>query len=166
MRSHAQNRRTLTNSGWARRVGCIAVVAALSSAGCVEHKVGPARTLDDYKRKARTTAHAAQSAVETVLLVAESASEGETFGPYTGVSISEQEDAFAGVQGDFESIQPPDDRADELRDELGTILSTAMDDIAAVRIAARRGQMDDLAEIAQPLEEDSNALDRFIESIP
>jgi hypothetical protein len=144
---------------------CIVAVAALVTNGCVEHKVGPARTLDDYERKARTTAHAAQSAVETVRLLAETASDGQTFGPYTGVSISEQEDAFAGVQGDFGSIQPPDARADDLRDQLNSILSTAMDDIAAVRIAARRGQLDDLAEIASPLSDDSASLEQFIESI-
>jgi hypothetical protein len=144
---------------------CIVVVAVLGCTGCVQHMVGPARTLDDYERKARTTAHAAQSAVETVLLLAQTAADGNAFGPYTGVSISEQEDAMAAVQGDFGSIQPPDDRADKLRDQLNEILGTAMDDIAAVRIAARRGQLDDLDQIAEPLADDSDALDQFIESI-
>src|SRR4051794_32829746 len=109
-------------------VASVAIVVLTT--GCVEHKVGLVRTLDDYERKARTTAHAAQSTVETVLLVSETASDGNTFGPYTGVSISEQEEALAGVQGDFGSIQPPDPRADELRDELNEILSTALDDIS------------------------------------
>lgn len=148
-----------------RRVVCIAFVAALVCSGCVTHMVGPARTLDDYERKARTTAHAAQSAVETVLLLAQTAADGNAFGPYTGVSISEQEDAMAAVQGDFGSIQPPDDRADDLRDRLNKILGTAMDDIAAVRIAARRGQLDSLTDVAEPLAADSDALDQFIESI-
>jgi hypothetical protein len=155
----------LRTAGRTARVVCIAIVAALLSGGCVQHMVGPARTLDDYKRKARTTAHDAQSAVETVLLLAQTAADGKAMGPYTGVGISEQEDEFASVQGDFGSIQPPDDRADALRDQLNTILSTAMDDIAAVRIAARRGQLDDLDQVAAPLSDDSNALEQFIESI-
>jgi hypothetical protein len=141
----------------------VAIVALLSS-GCAEHMVGPARTFDDYQRKARTTAHAAQSAVETVLLLAQTAADGDAFGPYTSVSLSEQEDDMAAVQGDFGSIQPPDDRADALRDELNDILDTAMDDIAAVRIAARRGQLSDLDEVAAPLAIDSAALEHFIES--
>ncbi|MBI5089016.1 MAG: hypothetical protein HZB15_09210 [Actinobacteria bacterium] len=127
--------------------------------------VGPARTLDDYERKARTTAHDAQSVVETVLLIAETAAAGHAFGPFTGVSISEQEDALAAVQGDFGSIQPPDERADALRAELNELLSSAMDDIAAVRIAARRGQASGLDDVAAPLADDSAALDAFIESI-
>jgi hypothetical protein len=155
----------LTTSGRTVRALCVALVVMMFSTGCVQHMVGPARTLDDYKRKARTTAHDARSAVETVMLLAETAADGNAFGPYTGVSISEQEDTFAGVQGDFGSIQPPDDRADALRAELNAILGTAMDDIAAVRIAARRGQLADLAEIAKPLADDSAALDEFVGSI-
>jgi hypothetical protein len=34
-----------------------------------------------------------------------------------------------------------------------------------VRIAARRGDLDELAAIAQPLADDSDALEQFIESI-
>jgi hypothetical protein len=143
----------------------MSLLGSVLGTGCVEHMVGPARTLDDYERKARTTAHDAQSAVETVLLVAETAAEGNSFGPFTAVSISEQEDALAAVQGDFGSIQPPDGRADALRAELNEILSSAMDDVAAVRIAARRGQADGLDEVAAPLAGDSAALTAFIESI-
>ncbi|MCU1359323.1 MAG: hypothetical protein JWN99_612 [Ilumatobacteraceae bacterium] len=155
----------LSRRGGARRSAGLAVAAALLAAGCTQHMVGPARTLDDYQRKARTTAHAAQSAVETVLLLAQTAADGKAFAPYTGIGISEQEDAFAGVQGDFGSIQPPDDRADKLRDQLNEILGAAMDDIATVRIAARRGELDDLATVAAPLSDDSKALEQFIESI-
>ncbi len=139
------------------------VTATLVAPGCAEHMVGPARTLDDYQRKARTTATDALSTVETTLLLADAASRGNTFGPYTSVSLSEQEDRLDEIAGDFGSIQPPDERADELRGELGDILGTALDNVAAVRIAARRGDLDGLRDVASPLDHDADALDSFIE---
>ena len=46
------------------------------------------------------------------------------------------------------------------RDEL---LSKAADDVAQVRIAARRGALADLAEVAQPLTRDARQLQQFVE---
>jgi len=145
-------------------VVCVLTAGALAS-GCSEHSVGPARTYDDYERKSRTSAEVALSAVETVRLLAETSSDGNAWGAYTSVSISEQEDTLAEVQGDYASIQPPDHRSDDLRAELTDLLSTASDHVAAVRIAVRRGNLDGLEEIAQPLIDDSDALQQFLDSI-
>jgi hypothetical protein len=77
--------------------------------------------------------------------------------------ISEQEDAIAGVQGTFGSIQPPDARGDALRADLNQLLSDALDHVATVRLAVRRGERTSLAEIAAPLAGDVDALQAFIE---
>jgi len=132
---------------------------------CTEHSVGPARTYDDFERKSRTTAEVALSAVETVRLLAETAAAGDAFAAYTNVSLSEQEEALAAADGDFASIQPPDARSEQLRDDLGRILDDASGHIADVRIVARRGDLDALDEIAAPLAEDSAALDAYLKSI-
>jgi hypothetical protein len=142
----------------------IALVALLCAA-CTEHAVGPARTFDDFERKSRTTAEQALSSVETVRLLAETAAAGHSFGPYTGVSISEEEDSLASVEGDFASIQPPDHHSDTLRSELQDLLASAADHIAVVRIAVRRGTVDGLNEIAEPLADDSQALNAFLERL-
>jgi hypothetical protein len=131
-------------------------------AGCVAHPVGPARTYTTYEGKAVASAEAAQSAVATVQLLATTAADGKTFGPYTVVALSEQEDGLSSIEGTFASIQPPDRRADALRGELGAILSSAVGHAADVRIAARRGHLDDLDRVAAPLAEDAAALDRFL----
>lgn len=143
------------------RVGAFAV-AVLVGTACSPHPVGPARSYEGFARKAKTSAEAALTAVETVRLAAENASDGRAFGPYTAVTVSEQEDSLSGVQGTFDSIQPPGDRADELRDELDELLSNALDHVADVRVAARRGQLKSLADVAQPLTDDAAALDQFI----
>ena len=131
-------------------------------AGCVAHPVGPARTFTTYEGKAVASAEAAQSAVATVRLLATTAAAGKTFGPYTVVALSEEEDGLSAVEGTFGSIQPPDRRADTLRAELGAILSSAVGHAADVRIAARRGHLDGLDRVAAPLAGDAAALDRFL----
>src|SRR5215211_1620209 len=105
----------------------IATVGLVSIAtACVAHPVGPARTWESYAAKASTTVESTISAVETVQLLADTASQGDLIGPYASVAISEQEDSLGGVRGTFMSIQPPpDDRAAELRDELAGLLDDA-----------------------------------------
>jgi hypothetical protein len=145
-----------------KALAAAAAVCGMCLAGCVAHPVGPARTFSKYEGKAVSSAEAAQSSVATVQLVASTAAAGKAFGPYTVVSVSEQEEGLSAVEGTFASIQPPDQRADALRDELGAILSSALDHVADVRIAARRGHLDELDRVAAPLEDDAAALDAFV----
>jgi hypothetical protein len=148
-----------------RSVAIALAIAAASLTGCTTHSVGPARTYDDFERKSRTTAQVALSAVETVRLLSETATAGKAFAAYTNVSISEQEDTIGEARSDFESIQPPGDGADALRARLDPMLDAAIDHIAAVRIAARRGELGSLTTIGAPLTGDSDALQRFLDDI-
>jgi hypothetical protein len=141
----------------------VLLAAALALAACTPHPVGPARTAEDYERKAGTTAESALSAIETVRLTAEAASDDHLFGPYASIVISDQEEALSGVQGTFGSIQPPDGDADALRDELDSILSDAVAHVTDVRLAVRRGQLADLAAVAAPLRADIDALEAFLD---
>jgi len=145
-------------------LAALAIVTVLA-ASCSEHSVGPARTYDDYERKSRTSAEVALSAVETVRLLAETSSHGNAWGAYTGVSLSEQEDTLTEAEGDYASIQPPDQRSDDLRVKLLDLLGAATDHIAAVRVEARRGNLESLEQVAQPLANDSAALQQFLKSI-
>lgn len=141
----------------------VALVAiALGSTGCVDHAVGPAWTQDDFARKAGTTIDAARSVVQTVLLVAETAAAGDAFGTFVSSVMSEQEDAFVDVRGDFDSIQPPDTEMDAVRVRVEMMLDNALDHIVAVRIAVRRGELAGLADIAEPLHADVDAMNVFL----
>jgi (p)ppGpp synthase/HD superfamily hydrolase len=135
------------------------VLAAAAATGCIAHPVGPARTLEKYKGKAVTTAKSALAAVETTRLAAETAK--KSFGPYVGQVVSDAEEAVTRVQGTFSSIQPPNHQADDLADQLNGILNDASNHIAAVRIAARRGELDDLKSTAAPLSDDAARLRQF-----
>jgi hypothetical protein len=129
----------------------------------VPHPVGPARTFDKYEGKAVTTAKSALSNVATVRLAAQAGSRDRAFGPYLSVVISDAEDSMSGVQGTFDAIQPPDDRGDALAQELGQILSDALEHVRDVRVAVRRGELRELAETAAPLGDDVSKLRRFQE---
>jgi hypothetical protein len=139
-------------------------VALATVTGCVRHPVGPARTFDTYEDKATTTAEEALSAVSTTILAAQVGTAGQAWGPYLSILVSGQEDAIAGVEGTFASVQPPDARSDALRRQLLDIVQPAVDHIAQVRITVRRGRLDDLVAVARPLDDDQLQLRAFLES--
>jgi hypothetical protein len=129
----------------------------------VPHPVGAARTFDKYEGKAVTSAKGAESAVQTVLLVARTASAGNAFGPYTSRVVSDAEASLSGLQSTFASIQPPDTRAAELGQTLDALLGDALEHVRDVRIAARQSELAQLSTIARPLESDARKLAEFQE---
>jgi hypothetical protein len=79
------------------------------------------------------------------------------------VLLSESETDASNAQGTFESIQPPDRHADALRGRLTGKLSTTVDVLADLRIAARRADLGALPRLARPLPRLSRWLERFAE---
>jgi microsomal dipeptidase-like Zn-dependent dipeptidase len=135
-------------------------LVVLLLAGCT----GPVRSFNVYESKAGTTAEATASAVETARLTVDAAVEGRAFGRYTAQSLAETWKDASAVQGTFDSIQPPDRRADRLRDELDELLEQAVSTLAELRTAARRGHNPALARIAEPLGDLAAKLDAFAEA--
>jgi hypothetical protein len=130
------------------------------AAGCFQ-PVGPARTFHDYELKAESTAKATRSSVETARLAVQVATKGDAFPPFVSVLLSEAERDAANAHGTFDGIQPPDHRADALRDRLGRLLDRTGDVLSTLRITARRADLDRLAQQARPLPRLSRRLDRF-----
>ncbi|MEA2477704.1 MAG: hypothetical protein QOC87_1903 [Actinomycetota bacterium] len=124
----------------------------------------PARTYPPFEADAVATAQQAKSAVETALLAATTAAKGNAFGNYLSPTLGDAEDTAGAVQGSFDLEQPPDRAADQLRAQLDQILSQANTVLMQLRIHARRGELDRLAEIAQPLTKVSSDLDSFIKA--
>jgi hypothetical protein len=126
-----------------------AVLAAVLLSGCVS----PSRTDRDYELKAGNSAKAVASTVATALLAVKAAEEGKAFGPYLSVLLGGAEEDATSVEGQFDSVQPPSNRADEMHDQLGEQLSAAVDVLRDLRITVRRGELDQLAEVAKPLQD-------------
>jgi hypothetical protein len=135
---------------------------AVALAGCTR-SVGPTRTADDYEAKAADTAEAVLSAVRTAELVAVAADRGRAFGPFVAVALDDAEGEASGAAATFESLQPPGPSSDRLRDELGDLTGEAADALAGLRIAARRGDLDELGRRAEPLDDLGDRLEAFAE---
>lgn len=142
---------------------CVVVLAVLLAWRMVPHPVGPARTVGKYRGKAVSTAKAADSEVQTVLLVVQAGASGNVFGGYAGLVVSDAEESLNGVQGTFDSIQPPDSASDAVRSQLDEILGSALDHVTRTRIAVRRGQLSQLVDVSRLLAQDSQKLNAFNE---
>jgi hypothetical protein len=148
-----------------RRLRWVGIVILLTVAvsGCVK-TISPARTFDAYEHKAKDTAESALSAVQTARLGARVGTDGDAFGPYVSVLLSEAEEGAAHAHATFDSVQPPDAHADRLRKQLGALLTQADEHLSSLRIAARRGELGSLSRIAEPLRPLARKLDGFISS--
>jgi hypothetical protein len=135
---------------------------AVVLAACVQ-PVGPARTFESYEHKAKHTAETALSAVQTGRLGAQAAKRDDTFAPFFAVLVSNAEDEASSAQTTFDSVQPPNDRSDDLRDDLDPLLTRAVDALSQARIAARRADFDEVAKQEPKLAKSARELDRFVE---
>ena len=122
---------------------------------------GPVRSANVYESKAGVTAETVASAVETARLAVQAAQDGDAYGRYLTQVLAEAEEDADAAQATFEGIQPPDRRADELRDRLDGLLGQATDTLAELRTLARRGRF---AELAEPLAELAEELHAFAEA--
>jgi hypothetical protein len=125
---------------------------------------GPVRSSPVYESKAGQTAEVVASAVQTALLAVEAAEQDKAYGGYLTQVLVEAEEEAGSAQGTFEAIQPPDDRADELRSRLDDLLTEATGTLAELRIVARRGRFAELAELAGPLPGVATKLGDFAEA--
>jgi hypothetical protein len=125
---------------------------------------GPVRSTGVYEAKAGRTAQVVASAAQTALLAVDAGAHGKAFGRYlTQVLVEAERDADA-AQGTFDGIQPPDRRADQLRDRLDPLLTQATSTLAELRIAARRGRIAELPGLARPLGKVAERLHAFAEA--
>jgi len=122
---------------------------------------GPVRSSEVYDSKAGQTAATAASAVQTAALAVDAAKGNKAFGRYLTQLLVEAEEDAGSAQGTFDGIQPPDQRADQLRSRLDDLLTQATGTLAELRVAARRGRFAELPELARPLPGVAAKLDDF-----
>ena len=101
------------------------------------------------------------SSVGTALLGADLARQHKATEGYLSVLLGAAEQDSESVQGTFDSVQPPSARADALHDQLDKLLSDAISGLTALRVAARRGQLDQLPRLAAQLHPTLQGLQAF-----
>lgn len=137
----------------------VVLALLLATTACV----GPSRTDGDFELKAGNTARAVGSALKTARLAADAAGHHKATANYVSVVLGEAEEDASAAQATFDSYQPPSAAADKLRGDVDETLSNAIDGLTALRITARRGQLDRLPTIAAQLEPVSTALEQIAE---
>jgi hypothetical protein len=135
-------------------------VLVLAVAACT----GPVRSAGVYEAKAGRTAETVVGAVETARLAVDVGGDGKAYGRYLAQVLAEAEQDAGSAQGTFDAIQPPDRRADQLRDRLDRLLTEATSTLAELRIAARRGRIAELPRLAAPLGKVAERLHAFAEA--
>ena len=141
-----------------KRIALISFAFVVTGSACV----GPARTFPPYQADAVATAQQANAAVQTALLAVDTGADGGAFVNYLSITLRDSEDAATGVQSQFDSIQPPNRAADRLRAKLDGMLQAAVTTLGALRIHVRRGEVQYLTSLAQPLKQTSKELHDFI----
>jgi hypothetical protein len=131
----------------------LGLAVLVAAAGCT----GPVRSDGVYASKA---AAAAASAAETAQLAVQEAVDGRLFGRTLAQTLAEAASDAGDAQTTFDAIQPPDGRADVLRDRLDGLLTPAVSALEDLRIAARRGDVAQLPSLAAPLPRLSDKLEQ------
>jgi hypothetical protein len=137
---------------------CVVLVTVVASS-CA----GSARTPTTYRLKARNSAKATLSAVESATLAARLVREKRAFSTYVSVVLDSAERDASGTESTFASIQSPSAASDQLRDQVDQVLTDASDTISKMRIAARRDEWSDLLRAAQSLPKLTSELQRYSE---
>ena len=136
--------------GWSARAGvCLVVAAALT--GCA----GVTRSGGDYRLKAQKTATDLTAVVGSAQLAGRQFLDGRLPQSYADDVISRAEQDGSSIQSAFDTRQPPDSAADQLRDRLDEPMQQINSDLTDLRVAVRMddhaGLRSTLADLAETL---------------
>ncbi|KOX13613.1 hypothetical protein ADL05_18700 [Nocardiopsis sp. NRRL B-16309] len=110
-------------------------MAVLAAGGCT----APALTTAAFRHDAHHSAVGLLSAVGTGLFVADLAEADRAPGVYLDVTATHAEERARSIAASFASLHPPGPASDELRAQLVPLASDAVEELASLRIAVRRG---------------------------
>lgn len=139
------------------RSAVLLLLAAAVTAGCA----GPSRTESDYRHKVANSAQAIGSSVGTAIVAVHAAANDHAQAPYLSVVLSQADDDASSVVDQLDTVQPPSAAMDRLRTKADALFQHAVTVLDDLRIAVRRGEVDRLAGIAQPLDRLSRRLNQL-----
>jgi hypothetical protein len=129
-----------------------APIAAFAAVVVLASCAGPSRTDDDYMHKVANTAQTMQGLIGTVQVALQGAAKNRIPGPYLSVTLAEADDDASATVDTFDSVQPPSETADKLRNKLDKLLQQTTSTMDDLRITVRRGDIPALQGIANPLD--------------
>lgn len=142
-----------------RRLVCALTLSGLSAvlSGCV----APSPNSGAYQQNADAALASAVSEARTGVQVLKARVADRATTAYADAVITENESAMGPIEDSFGSPDPPDGRADALREQVLTLLADASDACAAARIAVRRGDPDGMRNAAIELTDVADRMERL-----
>jgi hypothetical protein len=135
-------------SGWAA-IGLVVVVLAGAGAGCP----GAAETsFHDYRVAAVGSAQAAHNALATAELTGEAVLAKRATSPYAETMLSDSRSALAGAAERFAGVGAPDERCEQIRDELRPLLARANVVLSVIESAVTEQNVADIEPVAEALD--------------
>ena len=132
---------------WDRDALALAAVVLVPLSACVSSAPNDA----DYAKKAQKTVDTVAAAVGTAQLGITALREGDAFDPYLSVLLGEAEDDASAARDTLDSVQPPGDESDQVREQVHEVTDEALDLLAEARIAIRREDHDAVLALDAPL---------------
>ena len=137
------------------RLACVALLGiCLPLAACA----GPVPDDGAYRHAALQTSMAMVSDLASGQLAAQLGLQGKSFSAFTDGNVTDAENDADSVDSTFSSRQPPDARADALRQTMDQALSGGTSALSDLRVAVR---MKDRAQVRKALAEVSRSLKTF-----
>ena len=132
---------------WARDAGAVTALVLVSLSACVSSAPNDA----DYAKKAQKTVDTVAAAVGTVQLGITALRHDDAFDPYLSVLFGEAEEDASSARDTLDSVQPPGDESDQVRQQVHEVTDEALDLLAEARIAIRREDHDAVLALDAPL---------------
>jgi hypothetical protein len=130
-----------------RKPVTIAALVVLALSACVSSAPNDA----DYAKKAHKTVDTVAAAVGTVQLGITALRQDDAFDPYLSVLIGEAEDDASSARDTLDSVQPPGETSDQVRQQVHDVTDEALDLLGQARIAIRREDRDGVLALDAPL---------------
>ena len=130
-----------------RKPVTIAALVVLSLSACVSSAPNDA----DYAKKAQKTVDTVAAAVGTAQLGITALRQDDAFDPYLSVLLGEAEHDASAARDTLDSVQPPGDASDQVRQQVHDVTDEALDLLGQARIAIRREDHDAVLALDAPL---------------
>ena len=135
-------------TGWVA-AGLVVVALAGAGAGCL----GAARTsFDDYRVAAVASARSAHNALAAAELTGKAVLAKRVTSPYAETRLSDSRTTLGGAAERFAGVGPPDERCEQMRDELWRLLARANTVLSVIESAVTEQNVADIEPVAEALD--------------
>jgi hypothetical protein len=126
--------------------------------------VAPPRDASAYRDRASESAQTLRSQVQTAKIWAQAVADGKALGRSAAVGLDDNEKQAQAAASRFSAYDPPRG-TDDVRSEFTSLASAVTDELARLRIAAQRGDWDEVRRAPPRLDRLAAQLGKFRQAL-